>query len=54
MLKFIEKHGLSFSKRAAATVLCMIFLVTAFSGIPFFKVNAGQVEYYSYINNYYP
>ena len=54
MLKFIEKHGLSFSKRAAATVLCMILLVTAFSGIPFFKVNAGQVEYYSYINNYYP
>lgn len=54
MLKYLEKHGLSFSKKVLAIGLCAVLLITTFAGIMIFDVNAGQVEYSSVINNYYP
>lgn len=54
MLKNLEKRGRVFSKRILAVCLCAVLLVTTFAGIMVFNVNAGQVEYSSVINNYYP
>ena len=54
MLNFFERHCLSLSKRVIALCLCFVIIITAFAGIMIFNANADQVEYYTYINNYYP